>query len=75
MDKLYESSLSDLYQSAVDAYPKTTLRQHATQPVVITQLHWTPYVGMKTLFVKGIAQNEGKEYSPIILFKNTARRD
>lgn len=24
---------------------------------------------MKTLFVKGLAQNEGKEYNPMILFK------
>jgi hypothetical protein len=64
-----ESSLTDLYTSAVQAFPRTTLRQHATQPVRITNIHWTPYLGMRTLFVRGLAQSEGKEYNPIILFK------
>jgi hypothetical protein len=64
-----ESSLSELYASAVAAFPRTTMRQYATHPVVITHLQWTPYRGMKTLFVKGLAQSEGHEYGPIILFK------
>ena len=65
-----ESSLSDLYQSAVEAFPKTQMRQHATHDIVITNLHWMPFVGMKTLFIRGLAnQNEGREYSPIILIK------
>lgn len=65
-----ETSLQDLYQSAVDAFPNTGLRQHATHPVVITNLRWTPFVGMKTLFIKGLAQNEGKEYNTLVLLKN-----
>lgn len=69
MDNIWESSIEELYQSAVDAYPETGLRQHATQPVVITKLNWIPYLGMKTLFVKGFVQSEGHEYSTIILFK------
>lgn len=67
---IFESSLEYLYQSAVEAFPRTGLRQHATQPIVITHLKWTPYVGVRTLFVKALAQNEGREYAPIILFKN-----
>lgn len=69
--KLYvnESTLPELYDSTVKAFPQTTLRQHATQPIVIKNLHWTAFQGMKTLFVKGLAQNEDREYSPIILFK------
>jgi len=69
---LNESSLEDLYQSAVDAFPRTTKRQHATDPIVITNLHWTPYRGVKTLFIKGLAQNrhEGTEYNCLMLFKN-----
>jgi hypothetical protein len=70
MPSFLESSLVDLYQSAVAAFPRTTRRQYATDTIHITNLHWTPFVGMKTLFVKGLAQNEGKEYTPIILLKN-----
>lgn len=64
-----ESTIPELYDSTVAAFPRTTMRQHATQPIVIKNLHWTPYKGVKTLFVKGLAQNEGREYNPIILFK------
>ena len=73
--KLWESSLVDLHQSTVDAFPQTTLRQHATQPIKITNIRWTPYKGMKTLFIRGLAQNEEREYSPIVLFKRVRYRD
>jgi predicted nucleotidyltransferase len=66
---LIETSLRELYDSAVAAFPNTTKRQHATDPIVVTNLRWTPFVGMKTLFIKAIAQSEGKEYNPIVLFK------
>lgn len=66
---LIESSLADLYQSAVDAFPQTRMRQYATHTIKIANLRWTPFVGMKTLFIKGLAQNEGREYNPIILLK------
>ena len=69
MSLFAESSLEDLYQSAVEAFPHTTMRQHATDTIIITNLRWTPYLGMRTLFIKALAQNEGREYSPIILFK------
>ena len=65
-----ESSFNDLYRSSVEAFPHTTLRQHATNPIKITKISWLPFLGVKTLFVKGLAQNENREYSPIILFKN-----
>jgi hypothetical protein len=65
-----ESSLSELYHSAVAAFPRTQKRQHATDPIKIIELKWTPFLGMKTLMVRGIAQSEHKMYSPIILFKN-----
>lgn len=66
---LLESSLIDLHQSAVEAFPRTRMRQYATHPIVITNLRWTPFLGMKTLFVKGLAQHEGREYNPIIVLK------
>lgn len=66
-----ESNLYDLYKSTVQAFPKTAKRQHAIDEIVIKQMNWLPYKGVKTLFVKGLAKNEGngKEYNPIILFK------
>jgi len=64
-----ETSLNTLYDSAVDAFPHTTMRQYATDPIVITNLKWIPFIGMKTLFIKGLAQNEGREYNPTIVFK------
>lgn len=69
MSFLYESSLNDLYNSAVEAFPRTTLRQHATQPIIIEALRWTPFLGLKTLFIKAEARNENRHYSPMILFK------
>lgn len=68
--ELFESSLQDLYKSAVLAFPRTTKRQHATQPVEIINLEWTPFVGMKTLFIKGLAKNEDRQYNTIVLLKN-----
>jgi hypothetical protein len=64
-----ESSAEELYKSAVKAFPKTTMRQYATHPIVIRELRWIPFVGVKTLFLKSLAQNEEREYGPCILFK------
>lgn len=65
-----ESSLQDLYQSTIAAFPHCGLRQHATHPIVIKNLTWVPFLGLKTLFIKSLAQNEEREYNPILLFKN-----
>jgi len=70
MNLLNESSLDDLYWSAVKAFPKTTKRQYAIDPIVIENIRWTPYVGLKTLFVRAEAKNEDRIYLPMILFKN-----
>lgn len=66
-----ESSLHDLKQNAILAFPNTTKRQHAIDEVEIVNLKYTPYLGVKTLYVKSLAQNitNGKEYNPVILFK------
>lgn len=65
-----ESSLLQLYDSSVKAFPKTKKRQFATDPIKIVKLEWIPFLGVKTLFIKSRAQNESKEYNSIILFKN-----
>jgi len=67
---LQEASLNDLYTSSVEAFPETTKRQHSTDTIKIASMKYTPYLGVKTLYVKGLAQNEGKEYTPMILFRN-----
>ena len=69
-----ESSFGDLYQSTVQGFPNTTKRQFSTDSVKIVQLHWTPFLGTRTLFLRGLAQNfdstPTSEYRPIITFKN-----
>lgn len=66
---LNESNINDLYTSTVAAFPKTTLRQHAVDPIKIAELSIVPFKGMKTIYFKGLAQNENRVYNPIILFK------
>lgn len=68
---IQESNLHDLYLSTVDAFPNTKKRQHAIDPVQVLEVSWMPFVGVKTLFVKGrvFSEESGKEYSPMILFK------
>lgn len=69
---LQETNLQDLYTSTVRAFPRTTKRQHAIDPVHVLELFYTPFVGVKTLFVKGrvFSEESGKEYNPIVLFKD-----
>jgi hypothetical protein len=72
---LTESTLPELYHNSVIGFPETKKRQHATNTIKIAHLNWVPYLGMKTLFVKGLAQNEGREYNPIIIFKGVQYRE
>ena len=64
-----ESSINTLYQSAVDAFPNTRMRQHATAPIEIRNVNITPYAGVRTLFVRADARNEDRHYAPMILFR------
>lgn len=66
---MLENTLPELYQSAVDAFPGTTKRQHVTDPIEISGIRLTPFLGMKTLLVRATATNEGRQYSPVILCK------
>lgn len=69
---LNDSSLNYLYNSAVKAFPNTKYRQNSVDQIKIAEINWTPYLGLKTLFTKAIAQSgkSHKDYSPIILFRN-----
>ncbi len=74
---LNEANINDLYSSTVRAFPRTRKRQHSVDEVEIRSVSFTPYRGVRTLFLKGAARNEntGKEYSPIILFKRVSYHD
>ena len=67
---IQESNVRDLYSNTIEAFPNTKKRQNSIDTIKITELQLTPFLGMKTLFAKGNAQSEEKNYSPIILFKN-----
>ena len=71
---LYENSLQGLFQTTIEAFPNTRKRQHAIDEIRIVKIDWVPFSGVKTLFVKGLAQNmqNGHEYNPMILFKNVS---
>ena len=62
--KLHESTLFDLYKSTVDAFPRTERRQHSVDTIKIIEMNFTPFLGMKTLLVRGLAKNteSQKEY-------------
>lgn len=68
---LAESTHADLYDSSVQAFPKTRFRQHVTDQIEISELEWTPYLGVKTLFISAQAHNKikGTDYKPMIMFK------
>ena len=64
-DKTY----GELDAQIVRGFPTTTKRQHSTQPIQIVEIGLTPYIGMKTLYVKSKARSNHKIYDPQILFK------
>lgn len=50
--RLNESTVIDLYNSTVDAFPKTTKRQNSIDMIKIIEMNFLPYLGMRTLFVR-----------------------
>lgn len=67
-----ESTIDSLFQKTLSAFPSCRKRQHSIDEIKITELNWTPYLGLKTLFIKGLATNiaNKKQYNSVILFKN-----
>jgi len=64
-----KSSLVDLERGAIDNLP-TKKRQYATDPIQLTGLKITPFIGTKALLFRGDAVSDGKNYTPIIMFNN-----
>jgi len=69
--KIYlETSIKNLYKSTILGFPRTLKRQYAIDPVVVEQIQWIPFLGVKTMFIKGLVRGESKKYECIMLFKN-----
>lgn len=75
MELWTETSLKALHDAAVAAFPDTSMRQHATDSVRIEGLRWVPFEGVRTLFVKAVANNEGRKNESIVLFKGVRYRE
>src|SRR4051812_45220874 len=70
-----ESTVRDLQQSAIDAFPHTTRRQHATATIAIEAVNYLPFFGVRTLLVRARADNTsdgGGVYRPLMLFRNVS---
>lgn len=75
MELWMEGSLGDLFDMAASAFPNTERRQHSTQTVRVERVEWVPFVGLGTLFVKAIVNNEGRKNEAIVLFKKVRYGD
>lgn len=65
-----ESTIEQLYNQTVSGFPRTGKRQHSVQPIKITEMNWTPFLGTKTLLVRGTAESGEKVYNTVVLFKD-----
>ena len=66
---LEESSMGDLERSIARAFPLTTKRQHATQPIRPTTIKYVPFKGVRSLMVRSTVRGStGKVYDPIVMY-------
>jgi hypothetical protein len=70
MNTLSEMSIDRLYDSTIRAFPNTQKRQHATDPLKISSIHWTPFEKLKTLYVSCVVESEKNVYDTVLLFKD-----
>lgn len=62
------SSVPTLQQNIERGFPDTTKRQHSTNEVVISNIQYMPYIGMKMLHVKSLAASNGHQYQQALQF-------
>lgn len=63
------STVPDLEDNIVAAFPATRKRQHATGEVNVTNVQYIPYIGMKMLHVKSsTVSTNGNRYNQAIQF-------
>jgi len=67
-EHLEEVTLNDLERDTVFGFPNTKKRQHATDPVQITQMNLTPAKPTGDLICDAVAKSGPKTYDPKILF-------
>lgn len=69
---LFESNHMQLYQSSVKAFPGTKARQNLVETILVKNIKYVPFVGMKTLYITAEAHNliNNNNYKPMILVKN-----
>ena len=62
------STYNDLEKNVLNFDPVSTKRQHATDPIRITQIAYLPFLGTNNLNVESIAASNGTNYNPKITF-------
>lgn len=68
--RIDEMNLNQLYDSTVEAFPRTMKRQYSTDELKVVSLRWTPFTSLKTLFIKGLVESEKNMYDTVLLFKD-----
>lgn len=74
-EQLEEVTLNDLERDTVFGFPNTKKRQHATDPVQITQMNLTPAKPTGDLICDAVAKSGAKTYDPKILFLEVQYED
>lgn len=66
------STHDELFTNIETAFPDTKKRQHATNPIRITNLRLIPYIGLNMLDVRATALSDGNQYPVHIQFLNVS---
>jgi hypothetical protein len=69
------STYQDLENKTLAFIPPSRKRQHAVDPIQITQMKLVPYRNSGALQVEGLAQSDGKKYDTIMLFSDVVYED
>jgi hypothetical protein len=69
------SSVPALQGNIERGFPETKKRQHVTHEVVISNVQYMPYIGMKMLHVKSISASNGNQYQQALQFNGVAFED
>jgi hypothetical protein len=72
---LEETTYAELEQGTIKGFPRTTKRQHATDPVRVVQLQLVPFTKTNDLKVTTVINSSGKKYDNTILFKDVVYED
>lgn len=73
LQQLEETTYAELERSTANFQPPSRKRQHATDPIRVTQMQLIPFRSQRDtgdLKVEAIAQSGGKKYSPILYFSD-----